>query len=302
MFIGLYAQLYNGIQREDEAQIRQLLSSGGEVDFFIRKQGGTLLHHAALTTGSTLLPLFLEHVKTAANVNKLLSKRHKNFFNATVLHIAAHQSHGTIVDKVLEIAEHNPALLNKKDDFNRTPLHIAASMGGRYHVMALLKIPSVDKNAQDDNGWTFLHRIASRSIRDGGENFRHILRDSHLPEATINFKDHHGRTALHAAALHGNKTAIIELIRYGADLTLCDNNNDTAQNCADKASQTEASRLLDFLTKKNEISEQWTLERPEFDSFLQWLPREMVEDTLALSVEKELLDFMYNYDAEPVSQ
>lgn len=113
---------------------------------------------------------------------------------------------GLEVLKTLLVAGAN---INKRDDYNLTPLHHASMRGNIRLVQYLVQQPNIVLNCPDKQGSTPLHIAAT---------YGHVEVVKILMEAKVNvrLKDNQGQSALHRAAQEGCPE-IIELILESLD-------------------------------------------------------------------------------------
>jgi ankyrin repeat protein len=107
-------------------------------------------------------------------------------------------------------------------------LHVAVDKRDTQFVQALLR-GGADITAKDNSGETAFHIAAITSLPSSQDSLKLLANTS--PEV-LNIQDKHGLTALHLAVsyAYSDKTKI--LVEAGADLTIKDNNGNTAMHIA----------------------------------------------------------------------
>jgi ankyrin repeat protein len=110
-------------------------------------------------------------------------------------------------DKVAEMLDKDPALLNARDgEYAVTPLHVAAQRGGK-EMIDLLLARGADPDVRSRGAWTPLHQAASSANLPAAQ----ALLDK---GAAVNAKNDTGRTPLHLAAggQRAHSAAVVELL------------------------------------------------------------------------------------------
>jgi ankyrin repeat protein len=113
------------------------------------------------------------------------------------------------LEKVKELIDSNPQLVNSQDSLGRTPLHWACR-GVHFEVVKYLVDNGANVNARDNNGVMPLHSLASRSHF---EACKYLIAKGSL----IDVKDNEGATPFYDAALGGNKELLQYLLDNGAN-------------------------------------------------------------------------------------
>jgi 7,8-dihydropterin-6-yl-methyl-4-(beta-D-ribofuranosyl)aminobenzene 5'-phosphate synthase len=113
------------------------------------------------------------------------------------------------LNKVKALLEKDPRLINEKNDFGGTPLHVAAQ-AGQLEVVKFLFEKGADLNSKDMYGMTPLHAGVESEKSD-------VLGFLVARGAAINGKNLWGMTPLHWAALSGLDKSLEFLVENGAD-------------------------------------------------------------------------------------
>ena len=187
--------------------------------------------------GGNRTPLFLaaQHNRLEA-VEQLLAAgasqhiRSTNGPYVTALDTAAKQGHAEVVRALVK----RGSPVNASDRSGRTALHLAASVDevlGRVNdhdngeVIHVLLQAGADTEAKTKNyGRTPLHFAASSD--SNGNNVRALLEGG----ANVNARGTDGGTPLHDACLQCRLSAVVLLLRWGADEKLRDNGGTTAED------------------------------------------------------------------------
>ncbi len=149
--------------------------------------------------------------------------------------------------EITDMITKNPLLVFAKDEWNRTPLHVAA-LDGDANIATYLITTGADLTAKDDYGWTPLHlaahfgrtAVAECLITNGAEvtatvtnglfkdstplHFASIIRDKKIAEylikagAEVNAKDKDGKAPLHLTASNESTEIAQALITAGAEV------------------------------------------------------------------------------------
>ena len=110
---------------------------------------------------------------------------------------------------------------NARDEFGRTPLHIAVQEDADAETMRDLVESGGDVNTQDEEGMTPLHDAVWHS-----ENLAivELLLDA---GANVDAVNERGQTSLHRAATHGDPEIVELLLERGANVNALDETGDT---------------------------------------------------------------------------
>ena len=194
---------------------------------------------------------------------------------ADEIHEAAQKGDITKVQTLLQL---NSALIDTRDEFDRTPLHWAAR-GGHFGVMQQLIEKGADVNAKDNARITPLHSVASRGHKQAAELLIEKGADLAVEDATGNtplsysvsgvqkevvklLLDHgakiplQGEEALkllHLAASSGYKEFIDLMIAKGVDVNLKSNDGNTLLHSAAQSGNSELVKSL--IVKGEDVNE-----------------------------------------------
>jgi ankyrin repeat protein len=141
------------------------------------------------------------------------------------------------VAEVKELLAQQPRLIDARDSFGGTPLHVAAASGHR-GVVEVLVAQRADVNARASNGVTPLHLAASLGHQEVTEL---LLANG----ADVNATDSQWQvTALHSAAGFGRKQMVELLLARGADVHARNIHGQTPLDVAVCKNQTVVADLL----------------------------------------------------------
>jgi ankyrin repeat protein len=153
---------------------------------------------------------------------------------ADEIHEAAREAD---LNKVKDILEKNPQLINIKDKEGRTPLYWA-SRGVHIEMIKLLIEKGADVNARDKNNITALHNLASQGHKEAAELL--IAKG-----ADLNIKDNAGWIPLNYAIIYGGHREVVKLlISKGSDINNKDKSNQTPLLYAIYGNHKEVVNLL----------------------------------------------------------
>ena len=144
------------------------------------------------------------------------------------------------IDRVKELIEENPELVNAPDDASQTPLHLAIA-GGQTEIAEFLITKGADVNASN---------VVNQSIMLYAAYFGNaeIAEMLIAQGAQLNDQDAFGRAPLHYAARQHNFEATALLIENRAEIDIKDNIGETPLHFAIIEKNSEAIELL-FLRK-----------------------------------------------------
>jgi len=116
------------------------------------------------------------------------------------------------IEKVQALLKQNPAFVDARDEFDRTPLHWAVR-GVHFELMRLLIEKGADVNAKDNARITPLHSVASR----GHEQAAELLI---VKGADLTAEDVTGNTPLSYSVSGGHKEVVKLLLDHGVEIPL----------------------------------------------------------------------------------
>lgn len=177
-----------------------------------------------------------------------------------------------IAQKILDAG----ADVNKCTTEGFTPLLLAA----KYHRTGLVKVflqAGADVNKATYDGNTALHVDAMYKETE----ITGLLLDLGADANRINGA---GETPLFQAVSKGNVKKVKLLVEHGASINL---KNEKNQAPMDLTRDREVIKFLNTYSKIQFILDSWILWQLEYDSYAQWLPREMLDETLALTIPSE---------------
>ncbi len=191
------------------------------------------------------------------------------------IHVAAQKGD---VAKIHALLQQNPALVDSRDEFDRTPLHWAAR-GVHFEVVKLLIEKGADVNAKDNARITPLHSVASRGHKQAAELLIEKRADLAVEDATgstplsysvsgvhkevvkllldhgvkIPLQGEEAIKLLHLAASSGYKEFIDLMIAKGVDLNLKSNDGNTLLHSAAQSGNSELVKSL--IVKGEDVNE-----------------------------------------------
>lgn len=176
--------------------------------------------------------------------------------SVTALHLTASSGHAEVARCLID----QGADMEAKNPLGMTPLHCAAGMG-HIEVMKIFLHSGASPNGQDCAGCSPLHFAAYtgqdtviQTLLDAGADvnakalFRYTRQESTHSEPTyLERRCAPGRTPLHEAAWAGQDTAIRLLVDRGGELSVRDDNGETAMQTAAKQGFYKTVHLLMYL-------------------------------------------------------
>lgn len=158
-------------------------------------------------------------------------------------------------------------------------LHDAAWHGHR-ELTAFLISNGAHVDVKNDSKSTPLHWAAVKGYRD-------IAKLLISNGADVQWESTSGNTPLHKAAYYGYRDLVALLILNGARFDTQNHYKKTPLILAEEQGHTE---IVDLFKKLQAILDLWVMEQPEYSSYIQWLPRELVEDLLQDFLLKQGVD------------
>lgn len=188
---------------------------------------------------------------------------------STKLHEAVQNQGLYRFDEILQSEMKN---VNTKDVNGRTPLYYAV-LKGNYRVVRLLLAAGADVDSVGKDGRSLLHVCACRN--DFPMTLEHLL----FMGADPNIPDTGGVTPLTYALMQKNTSTAHILIMRGADIYVPDAG---LYSPSYLLQQRYLSVAMQRDVVKKGVSELWIMLTATYDSYVQWLPKEMVDDVLEL--------------------
>jgi len=155
---------------------------------------------------TTILVLFVTNVFP---INFIGAGQQEDPFLPDKIHEAVQKGD---VEKVQTLLRQNPALVDTRDEFDRTPLHWAVR-GVHFELMQLLIEKGADINAKDNAWITPLHSVASRGHKQAAELL--IAKG-----ADLTAEDTTGNTPLSYSVSGGHKEVVKLLLDHGVHIPL----------------------------------------------------------------------------------
>jgi ankyrin repeat protein len=148
---------------------------------------------------------------------------------------------GGNLDQLKQILQRDPASVNERDQYDRTPLHYAA-IEGHIEIAEFLLSRQAEINAQDLWGKTplFVGIVEEPLILDHAPIVQFLVGKG----ADVNLADAVGDTPLHMAATFGETESVEPLLRGGADVNAKNDAGDTPLHCATLYSSRDVAKLL----------------------------------------------------------
>ena len=291
-----YAPLHIAIHEKDEEILNLLLKKGADVNLKDRR-ANTPLHLAVIEGEITVVTTILDRIKP-------LDLEMRGEGEKTPLHLAVSKGHKAIINKLLNYGANRhcrdekgnsllhtavvcrtlgavSSLLEDKDNLNlqnslgETPLYLAVSKGD-IKVVDTLIMQDADINLADHNGICPLlvaainrrENIMNSLLRRGGKLFG--------PES-----ESQKSTLLFVSAYTGKVDDVKQLIdEYFVDINWQDARyRGVLLNYVNQRKDyKEIRNCLEIAYVTYVMWDLWEMPIEQYTSFLQWLPREMVED------------------------
>ncbi|HBD7397587.1 ankyrin repeat domain-containing protein [Legionella longbeachae] len=195
---------------------------------------------------------FKQSAMTLARQGADITAGGRSGFQPTVLHILVHHNqNGANNNEIAELVGLNAAVLEGKDYFGRTPIHLLLSENHNATIDAIEQLLSeTNLYLVDNQGATLLHTacysgnlpavdylvskgLSLTALTNRNETLIHCAVSSgnvsliqwliDTKQIDINAKDQFGETALHRASKQNNRVMVELLARNGADLTIKNN-------------------------------------------------------------------------------
>lgn len=131
--------------------------------------------------------------------------------DATPLYLACEQNCPLTVRALLQ---HPNIAINKSNFYGITPLHIACCRNRKEIVMELLKHPTIQVTVKHKSSGNIPLLEACRTNKDSTDIIQLLLdhQQQKFQNLQLNATNHSNKTPLHFACLHGNITAVIQLL------------------------------------------------------------------------------------------
>ena len=191
-------------------------------------------------------------------LRKLYQKTEKNFLIIKDLRDALANCEQ---EKIEEILDKNPAIINAKDDFGQTPLDYALSLPSVFYPKKIIDI-LLQKNADP---FLLSNNILDSKSKDKINAFEIAIKKSRLDlvklfidkkiisNEILNRKNKDGITPLHLASMNGDHNMILFLLNLGADPKIKTSKDFTALHFASEKGFLDNDIFAVFLNKEIEI-------------------------------------------------
>ncbi len=278
----------------DNAQIvRELIAHGAEVNQ-PDKEGKSPLHWAIYYARTEVVLTLIAHgaevnqpdeqgriplhcitrreidaVSIMALITNGADVDHLDNENRSPLYYAAYYGQTEILKILIGVK----ANVNMIDERKSTPLHAAVSGGKIENVKALI-YENAKIDAPNEKMATPLHLAASSGRIE-------IIKALIEAKANIEAVDACGDTPLFNAVFFGHTNVVKFMVSQGANIHHINNHKQTLLDIACSWPQPDMHRLLIDCFRISALWEAWELETYYFDYYLQWLPREMLEDVIS---------------------
>uniref|UniRef100_A0A7E4VSM5 Palmitoyltransferase n=1 Tax=Panagrellus redivivus TaxID=6233 RepID=A0A7E4VSM5_PANRE len=215
------------VQFGDLSKVKHLVESGLATINDTDADDCSLLHWAAINNRMEVAKYLIDNNCSINHVGGVLG--------CTPLHWACRQGHTRMVALLVK---HN-ADYNKSDGEGFTALHTACQ-AGRTPIACYLIAKGQSPDVRDNSGMTPLMYAAIRTVgRDPMQMLVTMGADINAVDSVF------GHTALHFAVIHGNHTAIMNLIRLKADISITNKANETPLDIAQRKHDYLSMRLLE---------------------------------------------------------
>ena len=167
---------------------------------------------------------------------------------STPIHYAAIEEHTSILQLLLN----NDVKVNVKDEDGETPLHLAANSGSKEVLKLLLSYYKDNIDVVTNDNRTPLHYAALSAKEDNIAILLNagVIYDPFNPEETITVKaninaiDFRGDTPSHCAVRVNCRRCVSQLIENAADVSIANQNNETAFDLSEIVIRKTKERLL----------------------------------------------------------
>lgn len=190
------------------------------------QKGQTPLHLALPHATYNQIDMLIQH-----GADQLISDPE----NSSYLHLAITSNNA---DAITFFAN-NDLLINRKNNAETAPLHLATLYGRKDYIKILLTNPTADTNIQNNQGTTPFAIAVKLDLTD-------IIDFFIAHKVNINKQDNDGLSPIAHAASKGNLALVKKLHGRGASLFTCAHNGDTLMHNATKA---ENPQVIDYLEK-----------------------------------------------------
>ena len=239
-----YRDLYGAIRDGDDTRVRELLAAGVPPDKYKDSEDDTALADAAYRGRDSIVSILIQH---GAYIDR------QNEDGWTALHKAVYHEHNDVT-RTLIVAG---ADLNRQDNDGETALHKAAEEEENELTTTLIEA-GADLNIQDKNGDTALHcavwngrNETTTTLIKAGADINIQNKEGVTPIQKAVERGHHKITStlIKAGARVAkikNKKVLQCLIDAGADLSIKDNDGNTALHWAafERDSEVEAALMM----------------------------------------------------------
>ncbi|WP_341816351.1 ankyrin repeat domain-containing protein [Wolbachia endosymbiont (group A) of Nomada goodeniana] len=164
---------------------------------------------------------------------------------SSILHLIAKNGDAKTIENILTRIDPKKLsiIINARDQFNRTPLHVAAARNDRGIVEHLVK-NGADVDAIDNSGWTPIQMPAA-------SNQLEIVECLVKNNANVNIPDSYGITPLYRAVEKSSFKVVKYLAENGANINIPDKDKRTPLYRAVEKSSLE---IVEYLAKRRDIN------------------------------------------------